>query len=108
MSAGHFDHVPVEFRAKVTGDLLSHLRAGGREWDHVSFNPLNDYQRHLYALFLRIAGKDENEVARAIYDIAIDVEPRKRIKYVSDVIHSAIVGFPQADGTLIAIPSQVA
>ena len=108
MSEDPFAHIPLEFRAKVMRDLLSHLKADEREWDYARFNPLNDYQRHLYGLFLRTAGKDQQEVSRAIYDIATDVEPRKRISYVSDVIHSAIVGFPQADGTLIAIPSQIA
>lgn len=108
MSEGHFDHVPEPYRAKVAADLLNHLTDGGRLWNWAIFNSHNDYQRHLYALFLRIAGRGEVEVQREIEALSDDVQPHKRGRYAYEVVHSSIVGFPQSDGSLIPIPSQVA
>ena len=101
-----FKHVPKEWRKKVATDFLSHLVLGTRQWDHKRFNPLNDYQRHLYALFLRLAGFNEAQVFAQVYHLSTDVERQRRERYVNEVIHSAIVGFPKEDGSLIAIPSQ--
>ena len=100
------DHIPEQFRGKVAQDLLDHTTPD-KLWDFDKFNPLNDYQRHLYALFLRLAGIDEAKVWAKIYSLATDVELRSRQRYVNEVIHSAIVGFPQQDGSLIPIPEQV-
>ena len=104
-----FDHIPKEHRAKVAKDFLAHLMPEGpNSWDMRpgKFNPLNDYQRHLFALFLRIAGWNEAQVYARIYQLSTDVPRNKKESYVKDVIHSAIVGFPRKDGSLIPIPSQ--
>jgi len=100
-----FDYIPVEFRAKVLKDLLEHLTPD-QKWDFGSFNPLNDYQRHLHALFLRLSGVKRNMVAARLFAISTDVELPRRTNYVSDVIHSVIVGFPKKNGGLIPIPNQ--
>lgn len=100
-----FEHIPVKFRGKVAHDFLAHLDKD-RRWDAAKFNPLNDYQRHLYALFLRLADFSFDEVWVRIHTLASDVGPRQRGRYVDDVLHSQIVGFPKADGGLVEIPDQ--
>ena len=105
MEANHeFDHIPEPYRAMVAKDLLAHLT--GKKWDWVGFNPLNDYHRHLYALFLRLSGQRLSEVWVALFSLSEDVSLPQRHKYVDDVVHSQIVGFPQKDGSLIPIPAQ--
>lgn len=101
-----FEHIPIMYRAKVLNDLISHL-APDKTWDFGEFDPANDYQRHLYALFLRLAGYEVFGVSVAIYKLSSDVKEEKRARYVSMLVHSEIVGFPFSDGTLIKIPDQV-
>ena len=100
------DHIPYQFQGKVAQDLLAHTTPK-KEWDMSKFNSLNDYQRHLFALFLRLSGMDESLVWAKIYVLSKDVSLSQRQRYVNEVLHSAIVGFPQSDGSLIPIPNQV-
>ena len=99
-----FDHISEPYRGKVAQDFLDHLK--GNEWDEAKYNPLNDYQRHLHALFLRIAGNSYTVVWAQLYALAEDVQPRSRSRYIDEVLHSEIVGFPRKDGSLIPIPKQ--
>lgn len=104
---GDFDHIREAYRAKVASDFLEHLDQNG-QWDFALFNPLNDYQRHLHALFLRLAGRSRSEVVKAINLLSTDVSESKKLNYCMWVVHSEIVGFPMKDGSLIEIPNQAA
>ena len=88
----HFAHVVQEFRGKVARDLKAHLTAENR-WDYSQFNALNDYQRHLYALFLRLADVPYKLIWGRMWDISVDVSRMQRERYVEDVLYSSIVGF---------------
>lgn len=100
-----FDHIATpEMRAKVAGDFLSFLDGEGK-WAYHRFNARNDYQRHLYALFLRLAGFSVGGVHAALLSFVEDVSESKRASYVDEVLHSVIVGFPR-DGELTPIPPQ--
>jgi len=101
-----FEHVPEEFRGKVAKDLLDHLIPGTNQWDNERFDSLSDYQRHLYALFLRLSGISEAQVFAKVFVLCKNVEDNKKESYVNDVIYSAIVGFRRKDGSLIPIPNQ--
>ena len=89
---GEFDHIRPQFRGKVAADFLAHLTPDSR-WDQLGFDSSNDYQRHLYALFLRIHGLSEDQVFAKIFVLSRDVSEGRRAKYVSDVLNSEIVGF---------------
>ena len=88
----HFVDVPQEFRGKVARDLKAHLTSENR-WDYAKFNALNDYQRHLYALFLRLAGIPQKHVWVRLWNISVDVSEQQRTQYIEDVLLSSIVGF---------------
>ena len=92
----HFAHVGQEYRAKVARDLVAHLTPE-RRWDHAKSNLLNDYQRHLYALFLRLAGVPRKDIWTHLYRISVDVSEHQRPLYIEDVLFSSIVGFPSLD-----------
>lgn len=100
-----FDHIGEKFRGKVARDLLA-LVTTDNQWDFTIFDPHNDYQRHLYGLFLRLAGVPYSKVQAKIWSLCDDVEPNAKSQYVSDVLHSEIVGFPRQDGSLLSIPPQ--
>ena len=100
-----FAHIGAKYQGKVAKDLLSFTKED-KTWDFEKFNPLNDYQRHLYALFLRLSGVSFRAIAAKLWAISEDVEPGRRQIYVLDVLHSEIVGFPREDGSLLAIPGQ--
>ncbi len=103
---GDFDHIREAYRAKVAGDFLAHLDLRGG-WDQEQFDPANDYQRHLYALFLKLAGRSLAQVYQVLMGLAQDVpNAQKRGRYVLMVLHSEIVGFPFEDGSLLEIPNQ--
>ncbi|GEM_PF-4553801 len=103
---GDFDHIREAYRAKVAGDFLGHLDIRGG-WDQEQFDPANDYQRHLYALFLKLAGRSLADIFPVLMGLAQDVqEGPKRSRYVLMVLHSEIVGFPFEDGSLLEIPNQ--
>ena len=101
-----FDHISEKFRGKVGMDLLAHVDETRKTWRQDNFDPLNDYQRHHYALFLKIAGRSYSDIWTTLYALAKDVEHRQRKKYITDILHSEIVGFPNPDGSLLAIPNQ--
>ena len=88
----HFAHVTQEYRGKVARDLVGLLTQEHR-WDYEKFNPLNDYQRHLYALFLRLAGIPGRDVWKQLWAISVDVSESQRYRYIEDVMCSSIVGF---------------
>lgn len=90
-----FAHVGQEYRAKVARDLVAHLTPKG-QWDYSKFNALNDYQRHLYALFLRLAGVPRKDIWTHLYQISVDVAAVYRPLYIEDVLFSSIVGFPSS------------
>lgn len=92
----HFQHVAQEYRGKVARDMVAHLTAEHR-WDYSKFNALNDYQRHLYALFLRLAGIPQKAVWMRLWQISVDVSLPQRALYVEDVLKSGIVGYPALD-----------
>lgn len=100
-----FSHISEKFRGKVAADLLTHLTSAG-QWDFKKFNPHNDYQRHLYALFLKVAGVAKATIWAGIFALSDDVAINHRQQYVDDVLHSEIVGFIRVDGSLLAIPDQ--
>lgn len=100
-----FDHIREGFRAKVAVDFLSFIRPDG-SWDIEKCDPLNDYQRHLYALFLRLAGIKREMVHRAICVMAVDVLEVKRSYYADMVCQSEIVGFPTDALEINALPVQ--
>lgn len=90
----NLDHVRAQYRKKVASDLLAHQDAQGL-WDTARFDPLNDYQRHLYALHLRLADVTFNAIWGQLYTLSTDVSEHQRQSYVDDVMHSEIVGFSQ-------------
>lgn len=100
-----FAHIGAKYQGKVAKDLLGFIKED-KTWDFGKFNPLNDYHRHLYALFLRLSGVRLNVITARLWAISEDVEAGRRQLYVSDVVHSEIVGFPREDGSLLAIPEQ--
>ena len=87
-----FAFIAEEFRSKVTRDLVAHLTPE-HGWDYSKFNALNDYQRHLYALFLRLAGVPQKAVWVRLWNISVDVSDQQRALYVDDVLKSGLVGF---------------
>lgn len=89
----YFGHVTQEYRGKVARDIVEHLTPEGR-WDYSKFNALNDYQRHLYALFLRLAEVSQRDIWRHLWQISVDVSEQQRPMYIEDVLKSGIVGFP--------------
>ena len=93
LSPDHFAHVGQEYRAKVARDMVAHLTPE-RRWDYAKSNLLNDYQRHLYALFLRLAGLPRKDIWTHLYQISVDVAEVYRPLYIEDVLFSSIVGFP--------------
>ncbi len=99
-------HIPDAYRGKICADLLPRVNAD-LTWNYDAFDPLNDYQRHLFALFLRASGIPRDAVISQIMDMSDDVSPKQKWSYALDVAHSSIVGFPRADGTLIPLPEQV-
>ncbi len=103
---GPFDHISEKFRKKVAADFLDHL--DGDKWDLPNFDPENDYQRHLYALFLKISGKTEAQIFVALEPLLTDIKgpPAKRIRYIGEVIHSEIVGIPWPNGEVLKIRDQ--
>ena len=101
-----FDHISEKYRGKVGMDLLAHMDETTKTWRQDNFDPLNDYQRHLYALFLKIAGFSYSDIWTKLYALAEDVEHRQRKKYIADILHSEIVGFANPDGSLLMIPNQ--
>lgn len=92
----HFSHVTQEYRGKVARDLVSHLTSEHR-WNYETFNALNDYQRHLYALFLRLAAIELHAIWRRLWVISVDVSEAQRSRYIDDILYSGIVGFPAPD-----------
>ena len=101
-----FGHISGEFRAKVCADFLAHLHDG--QWDLKNFDPENDYQRHLYALFLKTAGKTAAEIFAALEPLCTDIKgpATSRSRYIDEVIHSEIVGITYSNGTLHKLPPQ--
>ena len=102
---GAFDHIRGTFRGKVASDFLARVTPEGR-WRYGTFNKSNDYQRHLHALFLKLAGLTYSEVRERLFPMLGDVSPEKRESYLDDVLHSEIVGFPWDDGTFSMLPHQ--
>jgi len=100
-----FGHIGEEFRGKVATDLLERVTPAGR-WRFDLFNSRNDYQRHLYALFLKLAGFSYGEIEDVLEPLLVDVSPERHASYLSDLLHSEIVGFPRADGKCIMLPAQ--
>ena len=79
---------------KVEADMSVRLTAEGKP-----VNPGNDYELHLYARSLRLAGKDRQEVRQALFDTRLPGIPlNKRASYVADILQSVIVGFPDNTG----------
>ena len=105
--ADPFAHIRDRYRDKVRQDLLGHIDADNK-WDASQFDPPNDYQRHLYALFLKLAGRTPAEILKAIHSVAGDVAEHKREQYALDVLHSEIVGISRADGSLLPVQGQEA
>ena len=101
-----FEHISGKFRAKVCADYLDHL--DGSEWDVKNFDPENDYQRHLYALFLKTAGKTKAQIFAALEPLCTDIKgpATKRSKYIDEVLHSEIVGFTYPNGMFHHLPPQ--
>ena len=101
-----FGHISGPCKAKVCADSLDHL--DGDQWDLKNFDPENDYQRHLYALFLKIAGKTRSEIFVALEPLCTDIlgPPTTKSKYIDTVIHSEIVGFTYPNGMLHRLPPQ--
>jgi len=98
-------HIREPYRRKVACDLLNYI-TGEKRWNFTIFDPHNDYQRHLFALFLRIAGTPYADIWNKLFALSDDVELQVRTKYVNEVLHSEIVGFPSPDGSLEMIPNQ--
>ncbi len=100
-----FGHITPAFRAKVAKDFLDHL--DGDKWDLLNFDHENDYQRHLYALFLKISGKNEAEIWAAL-PLCTDIKGPQTVRstYIDTVIHSEIVGFNYPNGTRWSLPTQ--
>ena len=85
--------------SKLEADMSLRLTAGG-----LPKNSLNDYERHLYARRLRLEGLSYEQVRNALLDLGLtDVSIGQRLSYVEDVLHSIIVGFPNAEGQLLGI-----
>lgn len=79
----------AENNSKITDDLKHRLGADGRP-----LHPGNDYERHLYALSLRLQGRSRKEVEKALFDLGLkDVSAPKRAEYVRLVLESQLVGF---------------
>ena len=98
-------YIREPYRRKVACDLLNYI-TGEKRWNFTIFDPHNDYQRHLFALFLRMSGWLEGNIANQLFALSDDVELQVRTKYVNDVLHSEIVGFRFPDGSLEMIPNQ--
>jgi len=100
-----FTFISTQWRGKVATDLLARVLPS-KEWNFSTFDGHNDYQRHLYALFLRLAGIPKSDIWNRIFVLSDDVSIGQREQYVNDVLNSEIVGFPAQDGGLLMIPSQ--
>ena len=101
-----FGHISGPFKAKVCADFLDHL--DGDQWDLKNFDHENDYQRHLYALFLKISGKTAAQIFVALEPLLTDIKgpPAKRFRYIDEVIHSEIVGIPWPNGAVLSLLDQ--
>jgi len=98
----NFDFIPGDIRGKVTTDFLKLVKEDG-SWSFASFNSQNDYQRHLYALFLKQANYNEDSIKSALYPFCLDVAFGQRDSYIDDIVHSVIVGIPNEQGNLLPI-----
>ena len=98
-------HIRTRFGGKVAADLAYRMTPAGR-WRHSIFNPYNDYQRHLYGLFLKLAGFSYSDIRDTLYPLLEDVSIDRKESYLDDLLHSEIVGFPWEDGTLTMLPHQ--
>ncbi len=96
------DHIPPSIRPKVEADL-----AAGTEPDGFRFDVSNDYQLHLYALYLRQQGSSEQAITAELLAMSIPVPASKKAGYVDDVVHSVIVGFPNQAGELLPVYQRV-
>lgn len=100
LSAEYFGHISGDYRGKVARDLSSYIKAN-RTWDFNKFNPLNDYQRHLYALFLKLADIPYQKIQTTLFILSQDVSLKQRQRYIDDILHSEIVGFPLKNGSTL-------
>lgn len=101
-----FAHVPPEIRAKVSSDLLARITQDG-SWDFAKFDTHNDYQRHLFSLFLKMAGFGEDEIKAHLLPTCDDIPLRKRESYLDDIVHSVLVGLPNERGELLPVYQEV-
>jgi hypothetical protein len=96
------NHLPEGLRGKVEADLEVRASNGGFQLDIA-----NDYQLHLYALYLRINGRGEEEIKNELLGMPLQVPEHKKARYVDDIVHSLIVGFPNNEGELLPVYMEV-
>jgi hypothetical protein len=101
-SSQKLNHLPSGIRGKVEADLKGMTSGRG-----FRFDVANDYQLHLYALHLRLSGKTEQEITDALMGMPLQVSDHKKARYVDDIVHSLIVGFPNNEGELLPVYMEV-
>ena len=106
MSTG-FEHLSEMIKDKVIADFGRFINEDG-SWDFQRFNRHNDYQRHLFALFLKIAGFSEEDIKIRLFSLCDDIVSNKVDSYLDDIVHSVIVGIPNEVGRLLPAYYQVA
>ena len=87
----------LDLQRKLDADTIIFIRPNGLPED-----PLNDYQRRLFARRLKLSGRNQEEIKIALLALGLDdVSPGKRLNYIRDILNSVIVGFPNDKGNLL-------
>lgn len=82
-----------EVERKLEIDIATRLDTEGKP-----ILPGNDYERHLFARRLRLAGKTKNETESALVCLGLeDIPPNKKESYVKDILNSVLVGFDNTE-----------
>ena len=94
---------PIDLEAKLTLDTKIRLDENG-----LPRNQFNDYERHLYARKLHLDGLTESEVREKLLQLNLsDIPFRAKEKYITDILNSLIVGFPNKEGKLLPVYEQI-
>ena len=96
------DWLPEQIRGKVGHDLQM-LQEG----DEFNLDASNDYQLHLYGLWLRLRGWEKGDIVARLREVQEVVPERKVDKYLDWVIHSVIIGFQREDGSMEPVYTKV-
>ena len=97
-----FEWLPEQIRGKVVTDLQALV-----DGDNFKLDPANDYQLHLYGLWLRLRGWEKGDIVARLREVQAVVPERKVDKYLDWVIHSVIIGFQREDGSMEPVYTKV-